>query len=521
MKRRSPSRVVVRGFCSRPEEQHPCRRRRYHSFIMMCIVTFLTILPLFFVFLFPNYYYYYSTTTSISQQLPHYLLSSSTHAAYNRSFCSLGDKNDSARLTEFEEEVCCLMNNDCLRETARRIARVWPHKPWQGWCTPSSSSSGFLWLIKVPKSASSTMAGLVLRIAHRKQCSIVQWQHGSARQQQQQRNLSATFHKDRQNILLVAPIRNPSHRAMSDLYFHRVSLQPNHQQQQQQQQRRQQPSDSFIVKGLEQIQANYITEYTRLWPSSSSNTDSNTDAKKKQKKFNHQNNSTEQSPQRDSPHQSTVEIVESILQNYDFLFLVEELSQSMLVFAWLTGLTVGDVMVASSKQSGTWYSQTQNCVRLIPPQLTPAIQDYFEESSLSSVALSYNPRHSSSSSSSSQNWKRKHVQDRLLHAAVQESLHKTIAQHIGRDRMKQALQRWYHLSTYLQMVCVNETHWPCSSTGQLQLELAHQSCYTRDFGCGHACYDRHIGNSNNSSSNLTSSSILSKYLTGTVDVLWN
>ncbi|KAL7572361.1 hypothetical protein ACA910_021572 [Epithemia clementina (nom. ined.)] len=64
------------------------------------------------------------------------------------------------------EEECCLMNDACLQETARQIARVWTKKPWELWCkstaqnqSSTNDSGGMLWLIKVPKSASSTMAG--------------------------------------------------------------------------------------------------------------------------------------------------------------------------------------------------------------------------------------------------------------------------------------------------------------------------------------------------------------------------
>ena len=373
------------------------------------------------------------------------------------------------------EEECCLMDDECLQETARRIARVWNKKPLKGFCSPhqgrtadstpahlSSIPTGesVLWLIKVPKSASSTMAGLVLRIADRNNCSTVYWAHGSARQH----NLSQRVcGMERQRLFLFAPIRNPNNRALSDIYFHRVSLQAKRQSNaaadklhHDDQPLRRQPSDSFVIKGLEELQGNYITEYTRL-----------SDASGK--------------------HMNAVHVVQSILNSYDYLFLVEEMTKSMVVFAWLTELPIGDLMVTSSKQSGSWYSQKKRCVRLIPPLLTPSLQNFME--------------------SNKGEWKRKHMIDRLLHASVQASLHKTIEQHIGLAQVDKAVKGWKQLQIVLGQACFNETFWPCTSNGSLQLDKAKQSCYARDFGCGHACYDRQF-------------SILPQ-LNATVDTLWS
>ncbi|KAL7572362.1 hypothetical protein ACA910_021573 [Epithemia clementina (nom. ined.)] len=267
--------------------------------------------------------------------------------------------------------------------------------------------------------------------------------------QQQNLSMRRQLGDDRNQIFLTAPIRNPNHRALSDIYYHRVSL-----QHQRGGGKRRQPSDPFIIKALQELQGNYISEYTYIGEFSAL-----------------------EEPQRQyhRPKQSAVQMVQSILQSYDFLFLVDEMTKSLIVFAWITGLPVGDLMVASSKQSGSWYAQPKKkkCVQLIPPVHSAAIQNFLE---------------------SDAKWKRKHAIDRLLYAAVQQSLDKTMEQQqIGggsRQVLDQLVQEWNQLQSDLETECSNETFWPCSSGGQLQLDLAQQSCYTRDFGCGHACYDR-------------------------------
>jgi hypothetical protein len=76
------------------------------------------------------------------------------------------------------------------------------HGHWQG-----------LLLVKVPKAASSTSAGVVLRIAnqsHLCDTTAVQWQH-----------LEGIFYANRTRAtsFLVAPIRQPAARAFSSTWF--------------------------------------------------------------------------------------------------------------------------------------------------------------------------------------------------------------------------------------------------------------------------------------------------------------
>jgi hypothetical protein len=77
-----------------------------------------------------------------------------------------------------------------------------------------------------------------------------------------------------------------------------------------------------------------------------------------------------------------------------------------------------------------------------------------------------------------------------LHAAAVASLDRTI-QALGVETVKKAVADFAKLQQTVELACNNnETQYPCSATGEPQLEQAAISCYFRDFGCGHPCIDR-------------------------------
>jgi Sulfotransferase family len=157
--------------------------------------------------------------------------------------------NNNHDIDENNDNLLLLLKPGCLTEAcihataAAFLTRTYPNRTDQRWCLKSgetnnsslSSSSltdatmrnalvshnneGIL-LIKVPKGASSTAAGVAIRIARRRNCNIktgLQWRHQPA--------FNSTFaHRSRQNnSFLFTTIRDPAHRAVSSIFFHVVS----------------------------------------------------------------------------------------------------------------------------------------------------------------------------------------------------------------------------------------------------------------------------------------------------------
>jgi hypothetical protein len=329
----------------------------------------------------------------------------------------------------------CLDDDACLGRLASKISRVWTKHSWEAWCAaqppPQQQDNKEqeqpvqgLVLIKVPKSASSTMAGVVLRIQHRHNCTV-HWKHQLAREK--------AWSSDNDS-LRVAPIRNPTSRALSSVFFHHVSFHGRHQ-----------PSDSFVIQHLNETAHNFILDYL-----------------------------TNNQPISSDHSSATLQLVESVRQVvnfYHFLFVVDRLDESLVVWSLLTGLPWTDLITMSSKRSGSWYLSGPRCVALARPVVSNGIQAFL----------------------TSREWKRNHAGDRLLYSVTSHSLDRTIDD-LGRDLFTQELLRFQQLRREMEEACHNETYFPCTSNGIPQLEHSRKNCYERDFGCGYPCMDRFVQN---------------------------
>lgn len=371
-------------------------------------------------------------------------------ASYSSSSTTKPAKLPATKNPESQEVSPCY-TDACIEVQASKLAQAWQRHSRHSWCvnttlptpltTHSSKANGMepttgLWLIKVPKSASSTMTGIVLRIAELYQCPV-RWHHAKAV------DVFSSQHA-RNHTFRVAPIRHPHTRSLSSVYYHAVSLQAGRRQSNNNNSST--PADAYVLRQLARIENNYITDYTRP-PTHNAQHDGN-------------NKIT-----------SSYTMVREILQAYDFLVVVEDLAASLVVWAWLADLELTDVLIMSSKTTGSWYAtKPHHCVALIPPIVTPAVADYWQRGLGRS----------------------QHYMDRLLHATARQSLQATIEHGMGRTLFRQRLQEFQDWQATVQRDCgvVMNTSAPCSPTGMPQPNVAEQACYVRDFGCGHECVNR-------------------------------
>jgi hypothetical protein len=327
-----------------------------------------------------------------------------------------------------EQRLCIGGNEDNDRDcssvdsVAVQLSRVWPHKSVSDWCSAEASDDSTkrkgLLLVKVPKAASSTAAGVVLRVKNRHGCRV-QWHHGQA-SQYANRELDQSY--------LLSTVRLSANRALSSVYYHTISFHGAL--------RRKTPRDRFIVHELNRTQSNFQMHYTIL--------EKNTTA-----------------------DDTLIETVRDIIENYDFIMVAERMEESLVVWAWLTDVSLANVVVMSSKLSGTYYYNGKKCMNLVKPIKTQGVEAYFRSDA----------------------WQSAHSGDALLHAAANRSLDRTI-ETMGWNRFQRDLAEYRRLTQVVSATCTNEAHFPCSSTGERQLELAAKNCYVRDFGCGYPCIDR-------------------------------
>jgi len=357
--------------------------------------------------------------------------------------------------------VCLL--DPCMDQVASQLARPFSTQSKDGWCiegqtkTQQQSSDNVLslsrnafndnthqWqgllLVKVPKAASSTCAGVVLRIARQQQCTALQWQHKEG------------FHfqnRSQQHHFLVGSIRQPAQRAFSSVWF--FQLAPLNIT----------PTDENVIRALNTRRAgktvgkggyqyNYLSIERvirkSLW-----------DAEQGDLIMNH--------PSR------LYQRIQQLINTYHFIIVIERMEESLVVLALLLGIPLSNVLVPSSKAAnhhGNFYQvrvgrRKGQCVKPRKEPMSPNVQLYLN----------------------SKTWLAMNYADEILYRAANASLDRTIDDVIGRDRFRTALKEYRRLKILVQNHCGPLHGTGCTKDGTPIPE----PCYDRDFGCGYQCLD--------------------------------
>jgi hypothetical protein len=342
------------------------------------------------------------------------------------------------------QRVC--LTSECLKSVGSKLAREFVSVPRKQWCVPSHASKGAqsynettrewesLLLIKVPKTASSTMAGVVLRIADETGCSI-QWEH---RQCYLYTNRSSTS-------ILVGSVRKPISRTLSAIWYYHFSYWNRHN-----------PSDAAIIKSLRTNQGGNSLgkggfQYDWLSPVElKSDTVTSNDF-----------------PGLVKDSHILLQKLQELMSAYTFIVVSERMDESLVALSFVIGVSLTDVLFTSSKVAGAYLYKKQNsgemgCRRQLEARPTPNIVEYLKSDAF--TAMNY--------------------ADYLLYHAADVSLNLTI-QHIGRDKFDKALADFRALKQRVQEACGERLGSGCTSDGKPI--LPRESCYMRDFGCGYKC----------------------------------
>lgn len=159
--------------------------------------------------------------------------------------------------------------------------------------------------------------------------------------------------------------------------------------------------------------------------------------------------------------------VKNVTEQYDFIALAERMEESLVVLQLLLGLPVGDILQSSSKIGGGYHVVNETCVQLKKATKSRAVVEYLE----------------------SDEWQAFNYGDYLLYAIVNRSLDLTI-ESLGKERFHAALATFRATKQIVDEKCVMETYFPCSTNGTLQVDLSRRNCYRGDEGCGYPCIDR-------------------------------
>jgi hypothetical protein len=163
--------------------------------------------------------------------------------------------------------------------------------------------------------------------------------------------------------------------------------------------------------------------------------------------------------------------VQQVINGYDFIGVTERFDESLVALQLLLGLETSDILYFASRTSSQYERRPVRnkqkdffCQRPLDPQfiLTPPVRDYFHSSE----------------------WFAQNYGDYMLYQAANQSLDMTIWR-LGLDVFAKALKDFRSLSQKARETC--RPLFPCSFNGTYQYEASQKDCYSGDIGCGFSC----------------------------------
>ena len=144
--------------------------------------------------------------------------------------------------------------------------------------------------------------------------------------------------------------------------------------------------------------------------------------------------------------QLLVSSIEKIIEEYDFIGVAERLGESLVALSFLLDLKVEEIVTVSARTSGSYTKKANedNCVKIVKPSLTQEMTSYLD----------------------SDEWKASTAGDRLLHKIVNARLDNVIDQVIGRNAFESRLLEYNQLMEKVQ-ICANQCS-VCSIDGELR-----------------------------------------------------
>ena len=301
-------------------------------------------------------------------------------------------------------------------------------KQWKSVKVQRSPSREGLLYVREMKTGSSTLAGVILSIAHRKAqgkypCKM-RVDHSPARK------MDYRF-RDKKKSFLISLLRDPTRRAISQFFHFRVSEDGV------------QPTDERFLRFLynnSQALSNYYVRDLAMHSIKNLDEMENDD-----------------------------ELVQEIINEYDFIGITERMDESLVVLKMLLDLDFGDILYMSAKTQGSFTAggggpkQPVRCIYIVPSFTTPGMNEFF----------------------ASDYWKRYIAADVALYNAVNASLDKTI-ESLGRQQFEEELAVFQKIKEQAQKQCMSRTIYRCDATGRY-VGAKNSTCLLWDVGCGHDC----------------------------------
>mmetsp|Transcript_26765 Transcript_26765/g.31137 ORF Transcript_26765/g.31137 Transcript_26765/m.31137 type:complete len:303 (+) Transcript_26765:379-1287(+) len=274
--------------------------------------------------------------------------------------------------------------------------------PSYDWCAEAGNKKGIIYS-KMPKAASSTIAGIVtrIRLAYEKQSGKTCSSHTTHLPIFEVAKRYPT--RDRGNTFFFSSVRDPASRAISRIYYDRHFALRSPERFVEVLKTYTNSEYGVVSRGRGGFQVPYLALTTP----------------KKDSFWN------ETHPNQVMDPASIHEVVGNIIQDYDFVVLTKRLDESLVILQLLLGMETKDILYNSSKEGGMFHMKHKKgkprCFKTIkhPEKLWDEVEDHLK----------------------SAQWYSQSYGDYVLVEAVNQSIDLTI-EAIGRERFELALDKY-------------------------------------------------------------------------------
>lgn len=164
-----------------------------------------------------------------------------------------------------------------------------------------------------------------------------------------------------------------------------------------------------------------------------------------------------------------VDACNDILNEYDFIGVLERFDESIVVLMMLLGLSISDVLFLNGKVAGGFgpaVRPDQVCRRIPKSYVSTGMEEFF----------------------ASDAWQRRISSDSLLYQAANRSLDLTIDR-LGKEHVERNVALLRHAKNAVDAHCSERIIMPCDTEGVPSRSNNETDCFVRDMGCGMDCLD--------------------------------
>lgn len=160
-------------------------------------------------------------------------------------------------------------------------------------------------------------------------------------------------------------------------------------------------------------------------------------------------------------------VLQHILEDYDFIAIMERMDESLVVLQMLFNLTTKEILYTHARSGGSWSNgfKDRPCFIILPSFQSPGMKAFY----------------------ASDEWKTHIARDVKFYKAVHKSMDRTI-EGLGREEFDERLRVFRAALKVAATNCKTKIRTMCSEAGEV-IKPVNTTCYFWGEGCDHDCID--------------------------------